>query len=166
MPERRIELGSEARGEKPIAEQAPRRIENEHDELRFGDRIAVRSRRHRLREPADDRVDVLDVIYHRPVGVAETVVRVIAVGAALCVRDHLARVAPMLAVYLTQELREPLLAAAFRRARWLRRVARRVDEIVEARQLLETVLATELVEARHAALAIADQVERGNIEHA
>jgi hypothetical protein len=38
-----VELGPEAGGEETVAKQSPRRIENEHDKLRFGDGKAVRS---------------------------------------------------------------------------------------------------------------------------
>ena len=40
----------------------------------------------------------------------------------------------------------------------------RVDEIVEARQLPQAVLAAEFVEARYAALAVADHIERRHVD--
>src|ERR1019366_8132587 len=43
--QRGIELRTETRREEPVAEETPRGIQNEHHELRLGDRKTVRPRR-------------------------------------------------------------------------------------------------------------------------
>ena len=159
MPERRVELRPEARGEEAVAEQAARGVQDEHVELRLGDREAMRPRR--LGEPADDGVDVLDVVDHR---CRSAWPRQSLIGEpsaiALRVGDELRRVAAVLAVDLAQRHRPVPAALARRRSR---RQAR-VDEIVEAGELAQAVLPAELVEARHAALAVADEVERRDVD--
>src|SRR5262249_39010747 len=114
-------------------------------------------------QPTDDGVEVLDIVDHRAVRKAQAIVderRVPLVPRALRVRDDLARVADVLAVYLAQLGGELYLVRASRRA-----FGRR-DEIVEALELPQSVLTADLVEPRHAALAVANQVERGDVEHA
>ena len=58
---RRIELRSEAGRKKAITEQAPGCIENEHNELSLG--YGVTPGPDRLGQPANDRIDVFDVVY-------------------------------------------------------------------------------------------------------
>ena len=56
-----VELFREAGREEAIAEQPPRGIQNEHLELRFRYREAMGP--NRLSQPADDRVEVLDIVH-------------------------------------------------------------------------------------------------------
>ncbi len=74
--------------------------------------------------------------------------------------DDLGGVAFVLAVDLAQGLGEVALLLGRRR---IRRQAV-VDEIVEAGELAQTDLAAEFVEARHAVLAVADDVERRHVD--
>ena len=41
---------------------------------------------------------------------------------------------------------------------------RRIDEIIKARQALHSILTAELVEARNAALAVADEIQRRDVQ--
>ena len=74
---------------------------------------------------------------------------------------NLRRVALMLAVDLADRLRR---ACAARASSGEPSGKPLVDKIVEARQLAQPDLPAEFVEARHAALAIADDVERREID--
>ena len=67
-----VELFREAGGEEAIAEQAPRGIQNEHLELRFRYREAMGP--NRFSQPADDRVEVLDVVHLLAVLVSQAVI--------------------------------------------------------------------------------------------
>src|SRR3974390_2148088 len=73
-----IELGPEARGKETVAKQSSRRIQNEYDELRFGDGKAMGTSV--FGQPADHGVHVFDVVNHRPIGVSQAVVDRRAVG--------------------------------------------------------------------------------------
>src|SRR6266540_3973603 len=66
----------------------------------------------------------------------------------------------MLSVDFAQQSDEPFLLRACRRTRW----QPLIGEVVEAAQLPESVLAAEFVEAWHAALAVADDIERGHVD--
>src|ERR1044071_8791339 len=77
-------------------------------------------------------------------------------------RDDLGVVTTMLPIDLAQSVGEALLACALL---WVG-VRIPVDEVIEARELLETVLPTELVETRHTSFPVTDQVECCNVEHA
>src|SRR5262245_59923134 len=113
-----------------------------------------------FRKIADDRIDVLDVVHHGSVRVAQAVVDGRAVWIPLRERDPLRRIAPMLAVDLAQSRDQPNLVSGFRRFAG----QTRIDEVVEARQLAQTVLTTEFVELRYAMYAVPDDVERGDID--
>src|SRR4029453_6360632 len=120
-----VELGPEARGEEPVAEEPARRVEDEHLELRLGDREAMRPRE--LGQPAHHGVDVLHVVHEAAVGSAETVVDRAAVGVALGAGDGLRGVAAVLAVDLAKDPDQPLLLRARRGAP----TQPRADEIVQ-----------------------------------
>ena len=94
------------------------------------------------------------------VGMAEAIVDRRAVIVELRRSDHLRRIADVLAVDGAKLVDE--------RALVLRLVGiwrePDVDEVLEAGELLEADLAAELVEARHAVLAVADDVERGEVD--
>ena len=156
--ERRVELGPEAGGEEAVAEQAPRGVEDEDVELGFRDGEAVRPRR--LGVEADHQVEVLDVVDQAAVGMAEAIVDRRAVVVELRRGDHLRRIADVLAVDGAELVDQRALV--FR----LVGIGREpdVDEVLEAGELLEAELPAELVEARHAVLAVADDVERGEID--
>ena len=78
----------------------------------------------------------------------------------LGVGDRLRRVAPVPSVHVTQNAHQALLLDALGDPG--RQAA--IHEIVEARQLPQPVLPAELVEPRHAPLAVSDQVERGHVD--
>ena len=82
---------------------------------------------------------------------AQAVVDGAAVGVALGLGNGLADVAAVLAVDLAQGGDDALLPGPFGRAGG----QAGVDEIVEAAELAQTVLAAEFVAARHAAFAVA-----------
>src|SRR5262249_35442378 len=156
--ELRVERGPEVGGEEAVAEQPARRVEDEEMELGLRDREAVRPRH--LGEVADQKVDVLDVVDHAAVLVALAIVDRLLVLVELRGRDDLRRVAAVLAVHLAQR-RDQLalrreLGAALRQAP--------INEVVEAGELAQADLAAELVEARDAALAVADDVERRHVD--
>src|ERR1700757_2786294 len=90
----------------------------------------------------------------------ETVVDLRFIVIQLSLRNALAGVAFVLAVDFTQQSSDPLLLGAL--GGILREVW--VYEVIETRQLLETVLAAKFVVARHAALAVADNVQRQDID--
>jgi hypothetical protein len=113
-----------------------------------------------LGEPADDGIDILDVVDERAVRKAEAIVDRLAVVGELRGRDDVRRVAAMLAVECAQRCDAALLLVACGRA------ARqpRIDEIVEAPKLFQSILPAKLVEARNAALKIALDVARGDVD--
>ena len=67
-----IELRSEAGGEETIAEQTPRGVEDEHLELGLGNGKAGRP--DGFREPANNRVYILDVVHDTSVRMSKTIV--------------------------------------------------------------------------------------------
>ena len=78
----------------------------------------------------------------------------------LRVRDHFARIADVLSIYFAQRLRQVFLLGSLRAPRG----QRPVHEIVEARQLPQSILPPEFIEPRHAVFAVADQVERRYVD--
>ena len=105
---------------------------------------------HQMLLAGDDKI-----IHQAAVGVAQAIVDGLVLGIQLRVRDHLRSVARVLPVDFAQELGHVFLVLR-------RRVC--VDEIIEAGQLMQAVLTPEFVEARHAVLAVADQVQRGDVD--
>src|SRR3984885_8670105 len=105
-----------------------------------------------LGEIADHGVEILYIVDHRAVREPEAIVDLGSIVIALGVGDELGVVAGVLPIDLLQGLGE---------LRFLDLILRRiipVDEILEARQLVQSVLTAKLVETRYAALAIADDV--------
>src|ERR1019366_6568801 len=76
-------------------------------------------------------------------------------GIELGIGDRLGGVAGVLPVDLAEKLDQLLLLLGG---------GMRVDEIVEPAQLPQTVLAAEFVEPRDSALAVADQIQRRDID--
>ena len=70
--EGRIELGTVARREEAVGEQAAGCVEDEDEKLRFRDPEPVRPAG--LGQEADDGVDVFDIVDHRPVRMIEAIV--------------------------------------------------------------------------------------------
>ena len=75
----------------------------------------------------------------------------------LGVGDHLRSVAGVLPVDLAQQLHQIFSGPAWANAHR--------HEIVEAGQLPQAVLPAEFVEPRNAVFAVANQIERGHIDH-
>src|SRR5579863_2618295 len=67
-----VKLRPESGGEKAIAEEPPRGVQNKNDELRLGNREPVRP--HIFRHPADYGIHIFDVVYHRSIGMTEAIV--------------------------------------------------------------------------------------------
>ena len=113
-----------------------------------------------LGQETDHDVHILDVVDHAAVWVAEAIVDRLVVGIALCGRYLLRLIATMLPVDFAQRLHQLLLLGA------IGETCRRppIDEIIEAGQLPQADLTAELVEPRDTALAVADQIERGDID--
>ena len=91
---------------------------------------------------------------------AKTIVDGRAVGIQLRIGDRLGSIANMLPINFPQQLHQVFLLLAL--GRTLGQML--VDEIVEAGQLPQAILAAKLVEAGDTALAIADQVERRDVD--
>src|SRR5579862_1760525 len=91
---------------------------------------------------------------------AQAVVDLGVIGISLGVRDYFGCVADMLPVHLAKNLDGLFLVKASRRIGG----ERVIDEVIEAGELAQTVLAPELVEARDAVLAVANYVERDDVD--
>src|SRR5271167_4971486 len=104
------------------------------------------------------RVEILDIVDHRAVGESEAIVDFGSIVIALGIRVELAAVAGVLPIDLLQGLGELGFLDLI-----LRRIIR-VDEVLETRQLVQSVLTAKLVETRYTALAIADDVESRNVD--
>ena len=85
-----------------VAEQAPGRVQDEHDKLCLRDRIAVGM--DRLGQPTGDRIQILDIVHGRAVGLPEAVVDEFVID-TLGHANHLARFAAVLAIDLSHRLR-------------------------------------------------------------
>ena len=156
-----VEFGPEARGEEAVAVEPARRVDDEDVELRLRDREAVRARRSRRgSRPRCRRPRCCPPSL--PFGLPRQSLIGAAVLVALRRRDRPSR-------HRICAGRRPRAApsrgpAGTRRCRIVRRGEPLVDEVVEARELAQPDLAAELVEARHAVLAVADDVERRHVE--
>src|SRR2546422_11328346 len=92
---------------------------------------------------------------------AEAVIDRFATRVELGEGDHLGTVAAVLPVHLSQRPNELRLLRSV--VRGLREPP--VNEVIKARELAQSVLTAELVEARDAAFAIANQVEGCHIDN-
>jgi hypothetical protein len=110
-----------------------------------------------LGQVADDGIDVVD---ERAVRFAKAVVDGRTIGVALRVGDDLRGVANVLAVEFAHHAGAVLLLLANGSAQ----IRIGVDEIVEAGKLPQAILAAEFVETRHAVFAVANQIERRDVD--
>ena len=115
-----------------------------------------------LRQVTDDGIHILDVVHHRAVWVTEAIVDGRLVLVHLRVGNHLGRIAHMRSINLAQLVNRLLLLHARGRVGG-QRANGRVHKVVIAGQLAQPVLAAELVEPRHAVLAVADDIQRSQV---
>src|SRR5438874_862239 len=113
-----------------------------------------------LGQPTNHSVQVFDIIDNRAIGPAETIGYGAAVIVFLRSGNDLGIVAAMLSVNFPQQRGVSQLRGTRRRIR----TEARIDEIIEAGQLLEAVLAAKLVVARDAALPVAKNIQGQNID--
>src|ERR1035438_3081181 len=104
---RRIELRTEARGEKAVAEEPARCVKNENNELRFRNSESVWASI--FSKVTYRSIDVLDVVDQRSIGVAQAIVDRRLIFIHLRVGNDLRRIADMLTVDLAKSLYSSLL---------------------------------------------------------
>jgi hypothetical protein len=104
-----VELRAKTGGEEAVAEEAAQGVEDEYDELGFGNGEAMRPPE--FRQPSDHGIDVLDVVDQAAVWMAKTIVDGRFVVVQLRLRDLLGFIALVLPIQFTQRLHELLLVA-------------------------------------------------------
>src|SRR5215471_20695720 len=92
--------------------------------------------------------------------VPQTIIHRCTIGLHLGCRNNLRGIALVLSIHCTQELYKPLLLSPLRST--LRQA--RIQKILEARQGCEPILTTEFIEAGHAVLTIADDIQGCDVD--